>query len=100
MLGEVVFQIVGVMGDVLRGVGDAGETVGVVIGIGRDFSVLVRHRDAAAARVIGKADRGRVRIGDAGEAVAQIVSERGAVLLRVHDGSAVAAEIIFVGGDI
>jgi hypothetical protein len=47
MAGEIIFQIVSVCGDVQLRIVDAGETVGVVISVGRDFAVLVGHRRPA-----------------------------------------------------
>ncbi len=98
--GEIVFQIIRVMGYVLRRVSDAGETVGVIIGVRRDFAVLVGHRRAASAPVVSKADRGRVGIGNTGKAVSKVVSESCTVLLGVDHGGAVAAQIVFVGGNV
>jgi hypothetical protein len=82
------------MGDVLRRVGHAGETVGVVISVRGDFSVLVGDGRTAPTRVIGEADRGRVRIGDAGEAVPKVVSESCAVLLGVDHGGARTKDLL------
>jgi hypothetical protein len=57
-------------------------------------SQLVAHRGPASAGVIGEADKRGVRMSDFGNAVAQIVSEVGAVLLSVQHSGAAAARVI------
>jgi hypothetical protein len=89
------------MRDVLRRVGNAGETVSVVISVGSRVSVLVGYRGAAAARIVRKGgERGPIRICDLLQAIAQIIIEGRQPVGRVQDGCAVAAQIVRVRGDV
>jgi len=71
-----------------------------IIAIRRIHAVRPVQARASAARVIGEADRNFIGIGDPGEAVSKIVSERGAVLEGVDHGGTVAAQIVFIAGGV
>ena len=65
---QVVFRVVGVLGGVAGVIGDRGQSVGIIVGVVGYLPVLILHRSAAAAGIVGKAYAGAARIGDAGQA--------------------------------
>lgn len=90
----------GVVGDVARRVGDAGQPVGVVIGVCGGLVVLIRHRGAPPARIVGELRRGGVGIGDLGKPAHRVVGKRGLVVQGIGDRRAVAPRIVRVGGHV
>jgi hypothetical protein len=83
---QVVFRVIAVAGHVVGCICHAGQAVRVVISIRGDFTVLVSDGGTASARIVCKAHKRGVSIGDLRHPVTQIVIKDGAVVSRVNHG--------------
>jgi len=76
---QVVFGVVGVLRDISCRVLDGGQAVGVVVGIGGRFAILIPDRDATAAVVVAELGGGGIGIGNPGETVQGIIGKGGRI---------------------
>jgi hypothetical protein len=87
--------------DVGRRVGDAGQAVGIVVGVGGRLAVLVRGGNSTAAIVISECCcGGAAGIRDRGQPISRVVGEGGDIVQGVGDAGAVAVGVVLVGGDM